>query len=724
MESGKRMMEKKDYPRAAIQFINAIKVMPKDAEPYYQLGLVYLAQRNYVAAARSFQGAVALDPKHQQAQLKLAEMMAASGQKQVVEKAQQKVHELLNAGQSNAEILDVLAATEWKLNDPQDAEKHLEEAFSKFPKSLASAVDLARVKQAHHDLTGAENVLKIACAQKPPSANAFLALGQFYVSAGRGDDAEAQFRRAIEIDPKSGPAVLSLAVLQTRAGKLDEAEQTYRRLSALPDKQYKLYHADFLAARGKSDQAIAEFKELNRLDPDDRATRSSLVRAYLSAHKTEEAEKLVTEVLHKNPKDADALMERGTIYLLAGRLGDAETDLSKALHFKADSPETHYLMAKVHQMRGRVQSQRSELGEALRLQPDYLRARVQLCLILIASGAAQPALDLMNGTPGPQKNSLAYLVSRNWALLALHQTAEVRKEVNRGLAAVRAPELLLQDAYLKLELKDYAPAQASLAEALDKSPEDLRILRMIAASYTEQKRPADALRHIQEYASQHPKSAPVQQFLAELFIANRRPAEARMALLAAKAANPNFTLADISLARLDLNEGRANEAMKTLSAVLVQTPNNVPARALAASVEDMLGNRTAAIDAYKKILEIQPDNVLALNNLAYDLAEYANQPDEGLKYAQKAVELAPDAPAVDNTLGWVLYHKGMYGLALPHLERAAEKDPTARHKCHLAMAYFKMGDQERGQKNLDAAVKLDPNISEIKAAQQMSDEMK
>ena len=114
--------------------------------------------------------------------------------------------------------------------------------------------------------------------------------------------------------------------------------------------------------------------------------------------------------------------------------------------------------------------------------------------------------------------------------------------------------------------------------------------------------------------------------------------------------------------------------------------------------------------------------MLFRSNLAYDLAEYRNQSDEALKYAQKAAELAPDAPAVENTLGWVLYRKGLYSLALPHLEKAADKEPSARRKCHLAMAYLKMGDQDRAQKNLNAALKLDPSVPEIRTAQQMFEE--
>jgi len=323
----------------------------------------------------------------------------------------------------------------------------------------------------------------------------------------------------------------------------------------------------------------------------------------------------------------------------------------------------------------------------------------------------------------PYRNNMAFLVQRNWALLTLNQTGEARQEVDRGLAALRSPDLLLQDAFLKVRQKDYSAARASLVEALNRSPEDLRMLRLMVASYAAQKQPADGVRMVEEYARQHPKSAPVQQFLAGLLIAGGHRAEARAALLAAKTADPKFTQADLALAQLDIAEGHVNEATQTLSKLLAQNPKNLAARLMLAGIEDSRGNRTSAIDGYKKILEAQPANLLALNNLAYDLADDKEHQDEALRYAQKAVELAPDAPAVENTLGWVLYQKGLYNMALPHLEKAAEKEPTARRKCHLSMAYLKMGEQERGEKHLAAAMKLDPGIPEIRAAQQILDEM-
>src|SRR5205085_9273797 len=110
-------------------------------------------------------------------------------------------------------VLDALESVQWKLGNHQDAENKLQEAVAKFPQHLVSSVTLAKVKRAHNDLAGAEAVLQKTAAQTPPSSDAYLALGQFYFTTGKTAQAEAPFRRAIQLNPKSGPAILSLAVL-------------------------------------------------------------------------------------------------------------------------------------------------------------------------------------------------------------------------------------------------------------------------------------------------------------------------------------------------------------------------------------------------------------------------------------------------------------------------------------------------------------------------------
>jgi len=134
-----------------------------------------------------------------------------------------------------------------------------------------------------------------------------------------------------------------------------------------------------------------------------------------------------------------------------------------------------------------------------------------------------------------------------------------------------------------------------------------------------------------------------------------------------------------------------------------------------------LCDRNAAIDLYRRVAEANPDSAQASNNLAYLLAEYQNKPDEALKYAEKAVQLVPEDPAYCDTLGWILYRKGVYASAVPYLERATahQAKDNAIWKYHLAMAYAKAGNGARGQAVLEAALKANPNLPEAKIAQQV-----
>ena len=115
-----------------------------------------------------------------------------------------------------------------------------------------------------------------------------------------------------------------------------------------------------------------------------------------------------------------------------------------------------------------------------------------------------------------------------------------------------------------------------------------------------------------------------------------------------------------------------------------------------------------AVAQYRAVLDFDSRNLLALNNLAYTLA--LEDPDEALKYAQQAGEIRPDSAAVQDTLGWIYYRKGIYSTATGYLKRAVAKEPTARRQFHLGMAYIKAGDRDLGQKTLAAALQKDPNL--------------
>jgi tetratricopeptide (TPR) repeat protein len=146
------------------------------------------------------------------------------------------------------------------------------------------------------------------------------------------------------------------------------------------------------------------------------------------------------------------------------------------------------------------------------------------------------------------------------------------------------------------------------------------------------------------------------------------------------------------------------------------------AELLLAAIETRVGNHTLAEQHYRTVLEADPDQVVALNNLAVLLAQYGSRPDEALKYAQKAKELAPGNPDIGGTIGWLYYRKGLYTTALDYLKDAVGRDgskpgpnPGAR-RYYLGMTHLKLGNRSQGMEILQQALRSNPELPEAEQA--------
>jgi Tfp pilus assembly protein PilF len=302
----------------------------------------------------------------------------------------------------------------------------------------------------------------------------------------------------------------------------------------------------------------------------------------------------------------------------------------------------------------------------------------------------------------------------------------MRKGIDKGLSRGKTTDLLAQDAIWRAHSGDLTGAQAALEDALKMDPSNLGALDLLYQTFVARNQKVLALKKVEEYASSQPKSAGMQELFGTVLLANGDRLGARAAFTAAKAADPHFSKADERLVQLDVLEHKWDDASTRLKAMLATNataslggPREISKLQLwSGDVEAMRGNARGALEYFRKAVESDSQNTQALNNLAYVMVAYTKQPDEALKYAQRAVELAPQDPDSADTLGWVLYNKGLYGPAIQQLERAASKNGNPAWRYHLAMAYSKAGDP-RAQSTLDAALRLSPNAPEAKAASQM-----
>jgi tetratricopeptide (TPR) repeat protein len=706
LKLGQDRLAKGDSSRAILEFRNAAKAMPRDAEPQYQLGLAFLRSGDIRSAAVTLRKATELNPKHEGAQLALSQLLTISTDQKVLEDAAARLQSVLHESPDNPTATTALAMTEWRLGKTEDAEKRLRDALQKAPTHFRASLDLARIKFKQKDVNGAVEVMQKA-ADSAPQSEAGAAVGELYLMLDRLDDAEREFRRTLQSIPKDGPALLGLAVVQIARNRLDEAEQTLRQVAALPDKHYKPQHAIFFYRTGKRDAALAEFRKLAAEAPDDRDARTRLVGAYVEMGRVPEALGVLAAALKGNPKDSDALLQEGELYLRQGKVTQAENNLKAVLHSTPNSASAHAALAAVYEAQGMALSGRQELNEALRLNPGLLDARLSLARNLLDSDAKM-ALKVVDETPAQQNKTPAVLIERNWILLKLGNAKDVRTALNEALKAGRPVDLVLQDAVLKFTERDYDGALAAAEEVIKRNPEEVRAARVIAYSYVAQKRPSLASERLAQIAGARPNSAPLQLLLGRWYISAGNLPAARKTLEATKAANPKFLPADLALSDVDIRENRKDAAKERIEGIIRKDPKNIDALLNLAKLFEASGDRASASERYQAVLDVDGSNLFALNNLAYDLA--FTSPDEALKLAERALEVAPGNPEVQDTLGWIYYRKAIYSSAVTYLKEAVAKESTPQRQFHLGMAYLKLGDRKLGQTLLGTALQKDPNL--------------
>jgi Tfp pilus assembly protein PilF len=427
-------------------------------------------------------------------------------------------------------------------------------------------------------------------------------------------------------------------------------------------------------------------------------------------NRTADAQSLLDAELKKNGKDTDALVQRSEIYLRDGKYSEATRDLEQALH-NDPSAQAHYLMSKVHRESGAIMLQKQELSEALRLDPDLLRARIELANVLLLSNNPRAALEMLDAAPERQKGRMGYVLARNWALIANGDPGG-RQGVEQTLGVARQPEALLQDAVLKLRARNLPGARAALEEVLKTDPEDMRALSTLVQTYMAQKQPEAALERIRRSVGLRPDSTKLQIFLGTWLLENGREAEGRQVLTAVKAAAPKNVASDLLLAGWDITTHNLDAARQRLTTLIVTNPGNIDAHMMLGNIEDMSEHHAGAVEHYRKVLELDSGNLRAMNNLAYNLAHDPATVDDALKYAQKAKELAPQSPQIQDTLGWVYYRKGLYAMAAKELEAVHAKEPTPLVKYHLGLVYMRLGRSNEGGRLVAAALVADPTLAD------------
>ena len=175
------------------------------------------------------------------------------------------------------------------------------------------------------------------------AANEFLKANDF-------DNAEQQYKKALELNPKNAKAHCTLAYILEQKGKLKKSvhhlEEAIDLNPNYSDAHYNLGQA--MVRLGKMDEAISNLSTVTRLEPDHARAHGNLGSLLLAKGKFNEAASHLLTGVRLDPNNAEAHYSLALILADQKKLDQALSHYSKAVQLKLEvdiSPVLHYLLA-------------------------------------------------------------------------------------------------------------------------------------------------------------------------------------------------------------------------------------------------------------------------------------------------------------------------------------------------------------------------------------------
>ena len=393
LESGDRLVARKEFRQAIVQYRNALQQDPRFGEARLKLAEAYMQAGDPQSGYREYVRASDLLPHNNDVQLKAATFLLASQQ---FEDARVRAARVLQKDPKNVNALILLGSALAGLHDFAAALKQIEQAVQLDATSAPAYAALGTIQAARGRQQEAEAAFRKAVATNPQRADAHLALASFLWTGGRIAEAEAPLEKAVELEPRNTMANSAMAAFYLATHRAPEAER-YLRAAAEADTDpaapLKLALADYYVSLNRVDAATTLLTQLAKNRATGTAARTRLaVLAYEHSGHTE-GHRAIDAVLATDPAHVPALLVKARFLLQDGKTGDALARVRTAIGIDPSSVQAYYLLGSIHRLRGDIGLAMVAFNDVLRLNPRVAAAQVELARLNLASGRADVALQ-------------------------------------------------------------------------------------------------------------------------------------------------------------------------------------------------------------------------------------------------------------------------------------------------------------------------------------------
>jgi tetratricopeptide (TPR) repeat protein len=284
-------------------------------------------------------------------------------------------------------------------------------------------------------LDEAEAEFAKALELNPNDADALLNLGTVAVLRGNPARAEHLVKQALRANPDHTVALAKLAELRRDAGDLEESERLFREALALDEVSPELYlgQGDVLQRAGKYEEAEAAFRRVLELDPDSFAAHYNLGVTALQQQRYDDSIAAFEKALALNadhPLASAAHNNIGTVQLDRGERAKAVAAFEQAVKKPPPIFEARFNLASLYLEDGRLDDAIALFEEGARLSPNHEALNARLARAYMQKNRGEDAYRTLT--------MLRRLYPQNWyaplALAALH-AANGRPEQAKPLLA-------------------------------------------------------------------------------------------------------------------------------------------------------------------------------------------------------------------------------------------------------------------------------------------------
>jgi tetratricopeptide (TPR) repeat protein len=720
-EQAEALVDQQQFREAVTVYQQIVQLDPKDDEAYYQLALLHLVMgepEDIQLAHQALLKVVKLKGARSDAHLKLAYLYIYGGEPA---KARLHVEAILLKEPTHSEAHLIRGVSFIREKRLQNGITEFRKAIESDPQSDTAYLELARAYALQRDFAASESILRERLHINSQSIETIIALGDVCAAAGKDAEAVTEYLRGLEIDGKRSDLYSRLAEVRLRQRRFNEAEGYYRRWAeAVPDDaQAHAALAQFYRSKGRLSEAETSLQRAWQLDPSSRIVHEALITFYLETHRLQEAGREIDFYLKSNPRDVVGR-------ILQARLVLEQGDMDKAAHLLQELSRDNPKSAAIYHNLGIVLARRQDLSQAVSalkearaMAPDSIDIRVTLAQVYLAQGSVNSAINEAEGVleVNPQNTAVLKL------LVDAHLLAEDTKRAHQTLQELSG--MLPDDTFVHHRLgvvssmqQRPAEAIAHLERALEHAPSSIESLEEIASILISQGKMSQAYERVRHQVALNPRDPRFHNLLGRILVQSRKFPEAEAAFKKAMSLDGMLLPTYANLSELYTRQGKVEQAIREFETIVEKNPQQLGALMTLGILHEQRKDYSRAMAKYEQALRIDARFAPAANNLAWILVEHIGDKERALSYAEAAWQTLPHDPYVADTLGWIYYHKQLYGKSASVLKQAVDRLPT--HPLilyHYGIVLHANKQRDEARKALDKFLTLapeDPHAHEAK----------